>query len=508
MASTNKATKSEPIFTGGGAQAVKITPLQELIRLTMACMLWEDNFYESGVSAADRIKALVHTVTLQEAAQVAIEARDNMKLRHVPLLIVREMARHPNRCEDDKSRNYTGYISQTLAHVIQRADELSEFLAIYWKDGKQPLSKQVKLGLAKAFSKFDEFQLARYNRDKDVKLRDVLFLCHSKPKDVTKDAMPWDRQTREHYARIEREMGRGYADKHVADHRPEGFSNGELLYGKLVYDQLKTPDTWETELSAGKDKAETFKRLMAEGKLGDLAFLRNLRNMVNAGVSMDDIVAYGDTRKWGRVLPFRFIAAAQVVPQLEPWLERWMLKCLEGVKKLPGRSLFVFDTSGSMGAALSEKSELTRLKAAAALAILARELCEDPTIYCTAGNDGTRVHSTMLIPPRRGFALSDYISGQEVRSKIGGGGIFLTQCMEYIASKEKEPFDRVIVFTDEQDCDTKLKPEHAKMLGAHNYMVNVATHRNGIGYRKWLHIDGFSESVLDYIAQHEQGLGG
>ena len=67
-----------------------------------------------------------------------------------------------------------------MARVIQRADELAEFVALYWKDGKQPLSKQVKKGLAKAFTKFDAYQLAKYNNRKAiVKRRDELFLCRA-----------------------------------------------------------------------------------------------------------------------------------------------------------------------------------------------------------------------------------------------------------------------------------------------------------------------------------------
>ena len=87
MSALNAATKAPR--TAEGAVASRITPLQELIRLTMATMLFEDNFYLDGKSAAGRIKELVHTVTLAEAAGVAIEARNQMKLRHVPLLIVR-----------------------------------------------------------------------------------------------------------------------------------------------------------------------------------------------------------------------------------------------------------------------------------------------------------------------------------------------------------------------------------------------------------------------------------
>jgi hypothetical protein len=99
------------------------------------------------------------------------------------------------------------------------------------------------------------------------------------------------------------------------------------------------------------------------------------------------------------------------------------------------------------------------------------------------------------------------LPGPVVAGRIGGGGIFLVQCMEAIRAQEKEA-DRVIVLTDEQDCDTKLKPETADAFGRQNYLVNVASAKNGIGYRKWLHIDGWSDHVLDYIARYECNSGG
>lgn len=515
MASINSKTVVPAPRTAGGAVAARIAPLQELIRLTMSCMLWEDNFYSDGKSVAERIKELVHSVALAEAAGVAIEAREKMKLRHVPLLIVREMARNPQRGnltklvgihgEALRNVNHPAIIADTIARVVQRPDELAEFLAIYWKDGKQPLSKQVKLGLARAFQKFDEYALAKYNRDKDIKLRDVLFLCHSKPKDVPAGAVPWDKDMRDRYAKA------CLVDKASADDdlrcviRPQGFSEGELLYGKLVYDQLATPDTWEVELSKGGDKSVAWTRLLLEKKLGDLAFLRNLRNMLEAGISTFSLAAYGDERRWGRVLPFRFVSAARQVPQLEPQLERWMFKALEGAEKLSGSTLLVVDVSGSMFGRLSAKSELRRIDVAAALTALARELCEDATIYTTAGDDYKRLHATALIPARRGMALIDYVSAGEANARLGGGGIFLTQCLEYINTEQRgRQFDRVIVFTDEQDCDRKLRPEEAKLLGRNNYMINIAAERNGIGYKRWLHIDGFSEAVLDYIAAYER----
>jgi hypothetical protein len=35
------------------------------------------------------------------------------------------------------------------------------------------------------------------------------------------------------------------------------------------------------------------------------------------------------------------------------------------------------------------------------------------------------------------------------------------------------------------------------------YVINVASNQNGVGYGKWHHLDGWSESVIRYIAASE-----
>src|SRR6476619_8218300 len=161
--------------THEGAPARNISTELQLRRSVLACLLWESQFYEDGVQIAARIRALVPKVAAEKVAALAVEAREKMKLRHAPLLLVREMARVPTHRQ---------LVAETLLRVVQRADELSEFVALYWSEGKQPLSAQVKKGLAAAFTKFDEYVLAKYDRASPVKLRDVLFLCHAKPADA------------------------------------------------------------------------------------------------------------------------------------------------------------------------------------------------------------------------------------------------------------------------------------------------------------------------------------
>jgi 60 kDa SS-A/Ro ribonucleoprotein len=437
MASLNKKIQRTPVFTQEGAPAKNVPALLELRRSVLATMLWEDSFYEDGVEIADRIASLVPKVSGKQAAALAVELRSKGKLRHVPLKVVREMAR---------TDSHKPFVADTLFEIIQRPDELTEFVAIYWGNKKQPLSAQVKKGLAKAFTKFDAYQLSKYNRDNAIKLRDVLFLCHAKPKDKEQ----------------------------------------EVLWKQLVNDKLETADTWEARLSAtkGEKKEDAWESLLKENKLGALALLRNLRNMKESGVSETLIRKALKEINVERVLPFRFITAARYAPNLEPELEEAMLKCLNFKGKIKGKTRLVVDVSGSMAAKISAKSELTRMDAAAALAILAREMFEDVEIYTVSNR-------TVQVPTRRGFALRDAV----VNSQEHSG----TELGAAVDKMNNLGYDRLIVFTDEQSRSPVAQP-----VGKYAYMINVANEKYGVGYGKWGHIDGFSEATLDYIVELEK----
>ena len=420
--------------THEGAPARNISPELQLRRSVLACLLWENQFYEDGVEIAGRIAELVPKVAAEKVAALAVEARQHMKLRHAPLLLAREMAR---------LITHRALVSETLERVIQRADELAEFIAIYWKDGRVPLSGQVKKGLAAAFPKFDEYQLAKYDRGGPIKLRDVLFLCHAKPRNEAQ-AEVWKR---------------------------------------LIEGALTTPDTWEVALSSGADKREAWERLLREQKLGALALLRNLRNMREAGVEESLVLAAIGSMSTVRVLPFRFLAAARCVPRWEEALEQAMLKCVAETEKLPGKTIVLVDVSGSMTAPLSRRSEMQRTDAAYGLAVLLREIAEKVAVYSFSD-------TLVEVPARRGFALRDAIDASQQHSG--------TQLGKAIGKLSGEKYDRLIVITDEQSHDRVPAPR------GKGYVINVASCKNGVGYGKWTHIDGWSEAVIDYIRALEQ----
>lgn len=463
MSRTNTAAVlGAAAFTHEGAKAwPHMKPEQRLRRSVLSCLLWEDEFYEEGQSIAERIAEAAEAVPVTTLAALAVEARSQFNLRHVPLHLLAILAR--------RARG-SSLVSQTIGAVIQRADELAEFLTLYAKANgvlpnavKPKLSAQVKRGLALAFTKFDAYQLAKYDRGGAVRLRDALFLCHAKPND----------------------------DEQAA------------LWKQLIAGELPVPDTWEVALSGGADKKETFERLLREGRLGYLALLRNLRNMEQAGCDVDLVRGAIRARKGAhRVLPFRFIAAARAVPKMEPALDDALLATLAQQPKIPGKTIVVIDVSGSMRAPLSARSDMTRLDAACALGAIARELCENAVIYATAGDDYRRIHSTAEVPARHGMALVDATA--QMMTPLGGGGIFLKQVMDWIYEREKRA-DRIIVITDEQDCGESSgdSPRNARAFGDENYLINVASYKNGIGYGAWTHIDGFSERVFTFIRENE-----
>lgn len=431
-------------FTHEGAPAKRTSHEAQLRRSVLSCLLWEREFYEDGQSIADRIVDLVGKVEPRVVVDLAEEARTKFHLRHVPLLLIAALADAPKRPGFVSGP----YIEAAVDKAVQRADEIAELVAIWWRSGRRPLPAGMKRGLARAFCRFSAYQLAKYNRrDTAVRLRDVMFMVHPKP---------------------------------CGAHDAETFK-------ALADDTLAPPDTWEVSLSRGADKKETFERLIREGSLGYLALLRNLRNMVEAGCDMGLVRAAIIARKGAdRVLPFRYVAAARACPRLEPEIDVALQSAIAELPRLGGTTVVLVDVSGSMDHPLSAKSDIRRMDAAATLASVLN--CEDLRVISFSGG-------VVEVPPRRGMAGVDAIIRSQSHGGTNLGGAVQTVNMTI------QP-DRLIVITDEQSQTPVPNPTAGRA-----YMVNVASYQNGVGYgSKWTHIDGFSENVIRFIVEAENAI--
>jgi len=435
---TPVTTVAKKTHEGGRADPHQ-SPLKELERAVSTCMLFENTFYEKGSDLADRIATLCTHVKPEDVAALAVKARTDLKLRHVPLFLCVQLLKR-------KAGSIAGH---TIGQVVQRADEMGELIALYRKDKRVPLAAQLKKALAKVFPTFSAYNLAKWNGDAAVKLRDVLFMVHPKPKDEAQ-ATTWK---------------------------------------QLIDGTLESPDTWEVALSAGKDKKATWERLLREKKLGYMALLMNLRNMESVGV---DYPLVADALRAGaqgsKALPFRFVSALKHAPSYAEPLSDAMEAAVEG--ELKGDTVFLVDVSGSMDASLSAKGTLLRYEAAAALVVLARGLCTGRCRVFVYSNDCREVAA------HKGLGLVTAIQ------KAVGGGTNTEAALRHVAKKCPD-FDRTVLLTDEQAHDG-IYPAWTKYA----YVVNVAPYKPGLEatQKGWTRINGFSERLIDWmrLAEEEQ----
>ena len=456
-------TTSRTTYEGG--RASKITPTQALRRSVMSCLLWEKEFYESGEDIATRISKLVQKVPLVDAVSIAREASQKMHLRHAPLYLTALICQQHNK---------NPMLRELVRDVVTRVDSMGEIIAMVAQINNVPaklskdqlmgketvqskIAKSIQKGLADCFHKFDEYQFGKYNREGAVNLKDVVMLVHPKPRDAEEGA----------------------------------------LFKKILEDKLATPDTWEVELSAGKDKKETFERLLTEERNGYpampyLAALRNLRNMEKAGVDKDLVFRYLRARKGARrVLPFRYLAAARHAVWAKDILNECLLACIEDLPKFEGKTAILVDVSGSMATRLSAKSDLTRMDAAATLAAVFP--AEENRVFSFSD------HLVEVNRPTKGIRGIEEI----IHSQSHGG----TQLLGAIKNVERlDHFDRIVVITDEQAAQDHGTINSLCQNINNRYIINVASAKNGIGYEEWSHIDGFSENVLRFMKEFEYGL--
>ena len=357
-----KMNKAKETVNYEGEKAFVLTPQLELYTVAATAGL-SDQFYEKAIDKIHRLRKLIAKNDKAFVAKLAVYVREKMYLRSVPLVLTVELA---------KQASGESVVSKLANRVVQRADEITELLAYYAmanesKDVKKlnKLSKQLQKGLAEAFNKFDEYQFAKYNRDADVKLKDALFLVHPKAKDEAQ----------------------------------------QVLFDKIVKDELAVPYTWEVELSVlGQQKYDTaelkqaalrakWEELIFSNKMGYMATLRNLRNILEAEVSkeaLNKVCEYLSDAKAvanSKQLPFRFLAAYRELKQLSNGRVSKVLDALEkavlqSAANIAGydentKVVVAADVSGSMQTSISAKSKIKSYDIGLMLAMLLQNRCEN-----------------------------------------------------------------------------------------------------------------------------------
>jgi len=407
-----------------GARAWNMTLEMELYTAVVSSML-QDKFYEKSNKSLVRIRELIARVSPEFVAKLAVYAREKMYLRSVPVVLVVELA---------ASGKSNSLLKNVIARIVQRADEITEVLAYYAirnerKNAKKlnKLSKQVQKGLAVSFNKFDEYQFAKYNRPGDITLRDALFIVHPKAENAEQ----------------------------------------QLLFDKIAKDELQTPYTWETEFSAlGKLKfdsaelrqaafGEKWTELVMSEKLGYMATLRNLRNMLEtnmSAVAIDKVCSYLSNPVSvanSRQLPFRYLAAYRELGGVQSPAASRVMNALEkaiaiSAGNIPGfekneRIAIGIDFSGSMQSAVSAKSKIMNYEVGALLAMMLQSRVYDVMTYIFGEN-----WKLINFPQTGILSNTDSLVNRigEVGHSTNGYLVLRDLC------KRRMVMERVMIFTD------------------------------------------------------------
>ncbi len=476
-----------------GEKAFALTPQKELYA-TVATASLNGQFYEKVDAKLMRIRKLIAANDPLFVAQLAVYAREQMNLRSVPLVLAVELA---------KQQSGNALVGRLTTRVIQRADEITELLSYYALANERTeekklnkLSRQLQKGLAASFNKFDEYQFAKYNRDSAVKLKDALFLVHPK---AANDAQ-------------------------------------QMIFNKIVKDELQVPYTWETELSAlGQRKFETkdakqaaitakWEEMIFSNKIGYMAMLRNLRNILEAEVSKEalnkvcDFISNENAVAKSKQLPFRFLSAYREIKAVDNGRVGKVLDALEdaviySAANIAGydedtKVVIAADVSGSMYTPISAKSKVQNFDIGLMLSMLLQSRCED----VTTGMFGD-TWKTINVPKKNILSNVEEFRRREGEVGYSTNGFLVIKDL----LQRRKVVDKVMMFTDLQMWNSTVSYEtmadmwknYKKIApSAKLYLFDLAGHGNAplnVERDDVFLIAGWSDKIFDVLKAMEAG---
>lgn len=453
MSHFNVKTTTKTTNLAGG-QSFSMDKRMELIHAVLTTFL-EDKFYESGENRVNRIKLLIKENKPEFVANLAVIARLEFNLRSVSHLLIAELS---------KIHKGDSLIKDTMVKACIRPDDLTEIASAVGI----PLPKQVKRGVRNALLKFNRYQLAKYKGEgKGITMVDLFNLCHPKV-------------------------------KHANDEQKKAWAD-------LIKGELKSFDTWETEISASKpeERKAKWEALVKENKLGYMALLRNLNNLIKVGVdelTVDKAVeklTNAEEVKKSKQLPFRFTTAYSNVEGNRKFTDAISVAMDLSVANTPilsGKTLIAIDSSGSMSGEPMEKASIFG-------ATLAKANSNSEVILY---DTGVKVLTISGRTPVIDIA-------KKIESEAMGGGTETSLVFKY-ATNLKKVYDRIIIISDNESWSEGYGGVQAyynaykKIADPFVYAIDIQGYgTKDIAGGKVFHLTGWSNRLLDFIGKIEEG---
>jgi len=419
MSKFNKKKAGTKTTNLAGGKSYKESPELELVSLLLTSFV-KDQYYRDSGTALKQLEAVVKKLPdLSFGAKAGIYARTEFGMRSITHALASIIA-------NEIKGQGVSWGKSFFNKVVYRTDDITEILANYFdkysKDKKRAvLPNALKKGLAKAFDKFDAYQIAKYKGGtKEVSLLDAINLVRPRPTE----------------------------------------KNAEALKKLVVDNKLSSDGTWETKLTkAGqtakteeekeKFKADAWKELVGTRKIGYFALLRNLRNIAEQSPDMLDkaLDMLRDEKliKKSLVLPFRFYTAYKEFKNSRLDRARDIMVAIDdaveislnNVPKFDGSMLVALDDSGSMGGfGYGDRDKQTPIEIGALFAavLVKTNNCD----FLMFSDDARYVN---VNPKDSVMTITEHIA----KNNHGGGTDF-----GYPFTRAKKKYDRIILMSDMQ----------------------------------------------------------
>lgn len=503
------------LVTGNGAPGFARDAKSDLFLLATGSMFGEKKFYATADDESKRFTTLVREVTRVDPAWMLnfitwLRSSGNMRTAAVVASVEACAVAKDFTSQTDADPGSKGFGRLLAQAGIGRVDELGEALA-YWvaSRGNKKFPKPLKRGVADAAVKLvNEYSAMKYSgTGKAWTLAQVLNVTHPATGDLTQSDL-FGYLVAKEYGEVEipASLKKLITRKNLMNMTVE--SRRFFLNAPHCEQVFKDAGmTWEAMagwLQGPMDKA-AWEAIIPS--MGYMALLRNLRNFDQAGVS--DTVArqvalkLGDPAQVARAkqFPFRFLAALRAAPSLR-WasaLSYAMDLSLQNIPTLPGRTLVMVDTSGSMAQSFSEHSEMKMWDAAAlfGIALALRNEHVDLVSYSDRGKVFQVTKGADTLGELRRWGAQGY--------NIGNGTNTFGILREAYRSH-----DRVIILTDEQANPHYGNSASIVPAGKHLFTFNLAGYQAAhTSTSKYRHaFGGLTDACFSLIPTIEAGVAG
>jgi len=490
MSDLNKTAKTKitkSLSNEGNLQKDKGSA-QMLYEIVTMTLLGKDDFYNSSNKLVgmmdDHMQKLVKSGKVDYVANLAIHARVNMHIRSMPIVLVVHLAKYLRA-----TNNQYDSMRKLVCDVIQRADEMTDLYAyalqVFGNKKKVPMA--IKNGVADATLKFDEYQFGKYKASgKTLTLKQLFQIIH-----------------------------------------PKGKTVEQLdLFKKVNAETLSTPYTWETELSeagqTGKGKKVVWEELINSNKLGIMAQIRNLRNMVQAGVSddhLDKICSNLDNPEIisrSKQMPYRFVSALNATAELHNnkvnrAISRATDHSLANVPDLGDNVWIIVDCSLSMGGNgwNRDSSDTPFSKASLFAAALAKKNGDSNNFKLTMFSDRAGHINYNSDSP-----ILEIVNN--MKKEMYGGGTNLDAALSLRKNLGFDP-TTIVLFSDMEVARLNNFSRYSESVGtnkaflARKDILKIAVNANPSSNTPahesdgWIQVSGYSDSIFNYIKTKNAG---